>query len=128
MKTLIIATPSAINESYVGKIITKLDELGVSILGIKMSSLDIHNLSKQKQKEKNLQKKKEIQKALKVPCVLIIAKGGNAIQKGKEIEKIFGNEKVHVSQNLEIAKYEIERFFKKKEIFEYEKIKTELFK
>ena len=118
MRALLIAKPIALNEGVSGEIFHKAEELGLRIEGMKTMLLDVHELARKKNADDD--ELKEKQKALKVPAVLAVVRGENAIEILEKINKIYAG-KVHVSANEEVAKYEIARFFKDDEMFEYEK-------
>jgi len=117
LKTLIIIKPSALAKKALGLIISKFENKKIEIVAVKTLDFDIHSLERKSNEEKEEKKKIEMKNAQKIPCVLIIAQGENAISVGQELKKEF-NDYVHVSLNEETAKYEINRFFDKKEIFE----------
>ncbi len=117
---LIIAKPAAIAENMLGKIIQAIEKEGLSIAGMKMQSIDIHYLQNKLKNEKREEMKPQIELAKKVPAVLIAAYGEMESEVAKKLEEEFAW-KLHVSSNEEVAKYELVRFFKEEEIFEYEK-------
>ena len=117
MKTLIIIKPSALAKKALGLIISKFESKAVEIVAVKTLNFDIHSLERKSKEEKIVEKKVEMKNAQKIPSVLIIAQGENAVNVGQELKKEF-KDLVHVSLNEETAKYEINRFFDKKEIFE----------
>ena len=118
MRSLIIAKPQAVSERLLGKMLLEIDSASLRILGIKAEMLDMHNLKSKVAKENDSKKIEQVIEALKVPSVLIAVSGKNAVATGKKIKDEYGNA-VHVSLNEETAKYEIERFFKNEELFEY---------
>ncbi len=124
MKSLIIVAPKAINKKMLWEITKKLEENFV-IVGYKFEKLDINNLTKKQ--AGNLLTQEEIKKGLLVPCAMIIIEGEKTIDFGKVLKSELGSEIVHVSENEEVARYEIERFFKKEEIFEHDKINENVF-
>ena len=69
-----------------------------------------------KESDKNNAKMSDL---LKTPTMLIIIEGKEAIKFGKNLEKEYGKENIHISTSESVAGYEIERFFEKKEIFDY---------
>lgn len=119
MKCLIIVTPKAINRGYLGEIVIKIEN-HAKIIGFKMANLDINNLSLKTNSLEN-------SAGLLVPCALIIAESNDAVELGKKIREEYGPTMVHISENSEISKYEIERFFEKKEIFEHKKVDEKVF-
>ncbi len=117
MKTLIIIKPSAIAKKALGLIITKIENENITIVAVKTMNFDIHSFERKILEEKSEEKIVEMKAAEKIPCVLVIAQGENAINIGQRLKKEFSDD-IHVSLNEETAKYEINRFFEKKEIFE----------
>ena len=113
MKSLIIIKPSALAKKALGLIISKIEEQKLTIVAIKTLNFDIHSL----ERKSNEEKKVVMKLAEKIPSVLVIVNGEEAINFGQMLKKNFKDD-VHVSLNEETAKYEINRFFDKKEIFE----------
>lgn len=124
MKSLIIVAPKAVNKKMFSKITKELEEQFV-IVGCKFEKLDINNLAKKN--EKKIITQKEMEEGLTVPCAMIIVEGENIINFGKSLKNKFGEDIIHVSENEEVARYEIERFFKKEEIFEHKKVNEKIF-
>jgi hypothetical protein len=120
LKNLIIVKPSALAKKVLGLIIQRIEEKNAIIVSIKTSLFDIHSIEKKLIEEQEEKNKKELINAKKIPCVLIIIQGSDAINFGQNLKKEF-NDYIHVSLNEETAKYEINRFFEKNEIFENEK-------
>lgn len=120
MAFLIVVKPAAIAENNLGKIIQAIEKEGLSIAGMKMQSIDIHYLQNKLKNEKREEMKPQIELAKKVPAVLIAAYGERESEAAKKLEEEF-TWKLHVSSNEEVAKYELARFFKDEEIFEYAK-------
>lgn len=119
MKSLIIIKPSALAKKSFGLIISRIEKENVSIVSMKTTGFDIHLFKKKLNEEQNEEKKIQMQNAKKIPCVLIIIQGENAVNVGQNLKKEF-NDLIHSSLNEETAKYEINRFFEKEEVFENE--------
>lgn len=117
MKSLIIVKPSALAKKVLGLIILKIEEQNLTIVAVKTLNFDIHSLERKSIEEKSEEKKIQMKIAERIPSILIIVSGDEAINFGQMLKKIFKDD-VHVSLNEETAKYEINRFFDKKEIFE----------
>ena len=109
MKNLIIVKPSALAKKVLGLIIQRIEEKNAIIVSIKTSLFDIHSIEKKLIEEQEEKNKKELINAKKIPCVLIIIQGSDAINFGQNLKKEF-NDYIHVSLNEETAKYEINRF------------------
>ena len=121
VRTLIIAKPAAVNGGSVSDILKMVEEAGLKVVALKEEMLDAHHLKKDIEKEKDPEMKRRLEEALKVPCVLISAEGKDAVLVGKRIKERF-DWKVHVSASEEVGKYETARFFKKEEVFSYDKV------
>ncbi len=117
MKSLIIIKPSALAKKVLGLIISKIEEQKLTIVAVKTLNFDVHSLERKSSDEENEGKKIQMKMAEKIPCVLVIVSGDEAINFGQMLKKNFKDD-IHVSLNEETAKYEINRFFDKKEIFE----------
>jgi len=118
LHALIIIKPSAVNDKLLGQIISKIEQAGLIIEGIKTDLLDIHGLKNKINKEQDLNKIDSLKEGMKVPCVLMVVFGKNVIEICKTIESEFETN-IHASANEEVAKYEISRFFKTEELFAY---------
>jgi nucleoside diphosphate kinase len=94
-------------------------DAGLFIEGLKALAIDANNLKQKASKEKDPSKVGEIKEALKVPSVMIVIRGKEAIGICEKIKDEFGDN-VHTSSNEETAKYEISRFFKDEELFDYD--------
>ena len=140
-QTLVIIKPDAVNRCIVGKVIQRFEEKGLQIKAMKMELLQPYALKKHYAHHKD---KKFFEGLISymasIPSVLMIVKGKDAIKvvrkmvgstQGREAEPgtIRGDYSVsnqsnivHASENEEAAKEEIERFFKKEEIYKYQKM------
>ncbi|MEI7961087.1 MAG: nucleoside-diphosphate kinase [archaeon] len=140
-RTLVILKPDSVNRSLLGRIITRFEEKGLKIVGMKMEHLNIYKL---KEHYAHLADKPffgEIAKYMSsIPCVLMVIEGKDVVS---VVRKLVGETNgrsalpgtirgdfamsvqsnlVHASENDEIAKYEIKRFFKDEELFDYDKM------
>ncbi len=119
MKNLIIITPKAFCEKKFLEVIKKINENDYKIIGMKLERMDIFSLQKKVGKESEKDKAKEMSELLKTPTMLIAIEGKEAVKFGKNILEEYGKEYIHTSSSESVAGYEIERFFEKKEIFDY---------
>ncbi|NMA44568.1 MAG: nucleoside-diphosphate kinase [Candidatus Diapherotrites archaeon] len=119
MKSLIIITPKAFREKKFLEIMKKINENNYKIIGMKLERMDMFFLQKKVGKESDKNNAKKMSDLLKTPTMLIIIEGKEAIKFGKNLEKEYGKENIHISTSESVAGYEIERFFEKKEIFDY---------
>ena len=140
-QSLVIIKPDAVNRCLIGKVIQRFEEKGLQIKAMKMELLQPYALKEHYAHHKD---KKFFEGLIKymasIPSVLMIVEGKDAIKvvrkmvgstQGREAEpgSIRGDYSisnqsniVHASENDEAAKEEIERFFKKEEIYEYQKM------
>ena len=138
-KTLVLIKPSAIQRSLVGEVVSRFEKKGLQIIGFKMMTLSDDLL---KTHYAHLVKKpffKRIKDSMQVTPVFALAlKGVDAVEvvrkmsgatNGRNAEPgtIRGDYSmsiqeniVHTSDSPENAAIELDRFFNKDEIFEYE--------
>ncbi len=142
-RSLIIIKPDAIQRSLVGKIITRFEEKGLKLIGMKMMQLEDALIEAHyghlKEKPFFPSIKKFMQSA---PVIVFAVSGINAVNavrlivgptKGYEADagSIRGDYSlstqsnvVHASDSKENAEQEIERFFAPYEILDYDKVDT----
>ncbi len=142
-RSLIIIKPDGIQRNLVGKILTRFEEKGLKLIGMKMMYLEDAMIEAHyghlKDKPFFPQIKKFMQSA---PVVVFVAAGINAINairiiagptKGYEADagSIRGDfslsmqsNVVHASDSKESAEEEIIRFFREDELLDYEKVDT----
>jgi nucleoside-diphosphate kinase len=140
-QTLIIAKPDAINRCLLGKIISRFEEKGLKIVGLKMDQLKVYAL---REHYKHHVDKPFFEEMLaymsSIPCVLMVIEGKDAVGVVRKlVGETCGREAapgtirgdysmgtqtnlVHASENEEQAKEEIARFFKQEELFQYDKM------
>jgi nucleoside diphosphate kinase len=126
LKSLIIIKPSAIAQKALGLIFSRIENEKVTIISAKTMNFDIHLFDKKIIAQESEEIKEKMSKAKRIPCILIVIKGEDAVNVGQHLKKEFGD-LVHVSLNEETAKYEMNRFFEKKELFENEENDFEYF-
>ena len=124
---MIIVKPSALAKKALGLIIQRVEEKGVRLVSIKTSLLDVHSIEKKLLEEKEEKNKQELINAKKIPCVLIIIQGKSSVNVGQDLKKEF-DDLIHVSLNEETAKYEINRFLKRKKFLRMKKVMEIIFK
>ena len=140
-RTLIIIKPDGVNRALVGRIINRFEDKGLKIVGLKMEKLQVYKL---KEHYAHLTNKPFFEELLHymsgIPCILMAIEGKDAVS---VVRKLVGEtcgrdalpgtirgdfsmstqtNLVHASENDEVAKYEIARFFKEEELFEYDKM------
>jgi nucleoside-diphosphate kinase len=142
-KTLIIMKPDAMQRNLLGQIISRFERKGLKIVGIKMLQLGDELLEEHYAHHKDKPFFQEIKRYMKSSPVIVMALAGiNAISatrlivgptKGYEADagSIRGDfsmsaqsNLIHASDSKETAEKEMERFFKKDELFDYVKIDT----
>lgn len=140
-QTLIIFKPDAVNRGIVGEILHRFERKGMKIVGLKMMQLtdEILNIHYKHHLDKDwFSNYKKFMKS--APALLVILEGLNTVEVVRKMagpthgaeappgtirgdySLSQGYNIVHAADSLEIAKEEIERFFKKEEIFPYEKV------
>jgi nucleoside-diphosphate kinase len=140
-RTLVIFKPDSVNRALVGRIISRFEDKGLKIVGLKMEHLKVYTL---KQHYSHLENKSFFQELLSymtsIPCILMVLEGKDAVNVVRRIvgptngrEALPGtirgdfamssqSNMVHASENDEVAKYEIKRFFKDEELYDYDKM------
>ena len=140
-KTLIIIKPDALQRNLVGDIIGRFEKKGLKIVGMKMMELDDLKLDEHYAHHKDKPFFASLKKFMKVsPVVIIALEGQDAIQsvrlltgdtKGSDADAgtIRGdfaisvqNNLIHASDGLEAAEKELDRFFGKDELYDYNRI------
>lgn len=144
-RTLVMIKPDAVNRTIVGEIIHRFETKGLKIAGMKMVHLDEKTLGehyshhKEKPFYRNL-----IKFMMHAPSLLIVLEGNNVVDivrrmagptHGAEAPQgtIRGDYSlsnqcniVHASDSVETANKEIKRFFRDNEVFDYQRIDTEM--
>ena len=139
-KSLILLKPDSIQRSLVGPIISKIEQKGIKIVGIRMLQVD-ENLAKQhyhihegKPFFSNL-----IEFITSAPIIAIVFEAPNCVSQIRSIvgatdpseanpgtirgdlASTIDANLIHASDSIESAKYESELFFPNNEIFDYQK-------
>ncbi len=144
-RSLIIIKPDAVNRSIIGEIIHRFERRGLKLVAIKMDHLSNEILDEHYSHLKDKPFFPRIRKFMKsAPSILMVIEGNNVVE---IIRKMAGvthggeanpgtirgdyslsiqNNIVHASDSVEAAEKEIKRFFKKEEIFSYEKIDSSM--
>ena len=143
-RSLIIIKPDAVQRNLVGEIITRFERKGLKIIGVKMMDIESVILDEHYAHIKDKPFFPGIRDFMQsCPVVVMAVEGINAIS---AIRLIVGPTKaweanagtirgdfslstqsniVHASDSIENGVIEVERFFKKEEVFEYKKIDTD---
>ncbi|MFC1733246.1 nucleoside-diphosphate kinase [candidate division KSB1 bacterium] len=144
-RSLIIIKPDAVNRTIMGEIIHRFERKGLKIVGMKMSHLDEETLGEHyshhvgKPFYKNL-----VKFMMHCPALMIVLEGNDVVEVVRKIAGETHGAKalpgtirgdyslstqcniVHASDSVENAKKEISRFFKDNELFDYNRIDTEM--
>ncbi len=143
-KSLIIIKPDAVQRNLIGSIVTRFENKGLKIIGMKMMSIEDTLLEEHYAHIKDKPFFPGIRDFMKsCPVVVMAVEGINAIS---AIRIIVGPTKaweadagtirgdfslstqsniVHASDSVENGEIEVKRFFNKDEIFSYSKIDTD---
>jgi len=143
-RTLVIIKPDALNRSLIGKIISRFEEKGLTIIAMKMKQLKSEELTKHYAHHKGKPFFEELLKFMSsAPSILLVLEGKDAVTVTRKIcgatnareaepGTIRGdysmstqNNLVHASDSIETAEKEINMFFDKKEIYSYKKLGIE---
>lgn len=137
-KTLVIFKPSAIDRRLVGKIISRIEDKGFVIAGIKMMQLDENIL---REHYAHLVDKpffpSLVESMTSTPVIVACLAGAEAVRVFREMTGVTNGRNaapgtlrgdfcmssqtniVHASDSVENAEIELKRFFKTEEIFNY---------
>ncbi|MDD2960820.1 MAG: nucleoside-diphosphate kinase [Muribaculaceae bacterium] len=137
-KTLVILKPSAIARELIGKVITRFEEKGLLIVGIKMMKLSEELL---REHYSHLVSKPFFPLILDsmtaLPVIVMCVKGKDAVEVVRQMTGTTNSRKaapgtirgdfgmsgqeniVHASDSVESAEIELKRFFRDDEIFDY---------
>lgn len=137
-KTLVILKPSAIERCLTGEIISRIQQKGLIICGLKMMQLDEEILREHYAHLVNKPFFPEIVKSMTAsPVVVMCLKGIDAVAVFREMTGVTNGRKaksgtlrgdfcmsasaniVHASDSVENAQIELNRFFRADEIFDY---------
>lgn len=139
-KTLIIAKPDAIQRGLVGEIITRLEQKGLKLVGLKLASLDEAMLRSHYAEHVDRSFYKGLEQFMKSsPVVLMVWEGYECIESVRKLVGATnprqaapgsirgdlaigaGRNLVHASDTKKSAAAEVASFFKPEELFEYDK-------
>jgi nucleoside-diphosphate kinase len=139
-RTLIIVKPDALQRNLLGRIITRFEEKGLKIAGMKMGYLSDDLLNEHYSHIADKPFFNDLKDFMKSsPVVFMVLEGVEVIDtvriivgptKGRSADagSVRGdfsmsnsNNVVHASDSLEMAGKEIKRFFKSEELFDYSK-------
>jgi nucleoside-diphosphate kinase len=140
-KTLVIIKPDAVSRSLVGEIIHRFERKGLEVVGLKMAHLQDKELEEHYIHLKDKPFFKDLVDFMKhSPSILMVIEGVRAVEAVRflagstygleadpgtirgDFSMSTSNNVVHASDSVENAKKEIDRFFKKDEIFSYKRV------
>jgi len=143
-RTLIIIKPDALHRNLVGEIIRRFERKGLKISGMKMVQLDDLKLDEHYAHHKDKPFFDDLKSYMKIsPVILMVLEGPEVIDavrlvvgstRGVEADAgtirgdlaMTNRNLVHASDSLDTAKEEIARFFGEDDLFNYEKIDSEM--
>lgn len=141
--TLVILKPDAIQRRLIGKIITRFEEKGLQIMGLKLM-----RMTEELARRNYIQHKGRdfyeplVRHMTSSPVIVLVLRGKEVIETTRKMAGFtFGTKAepgtirgdyaisnrfnlIHVSDSLETAEREISIFFKKEELLEYENVDT----
>ena len=138
-KTVIIVKPDGVQRGLVGEVTKRLEQKGLKIVGMKMTSLQSEQLKEHYAHHADKPFYQGLEDFMKSsPVVAICAEGRNAVAAVRLIAGVTrGHEAdagtirgdlamgvcnvIHCSDSIENGKAEVERFFAEDEIFSYDK-------
>ena len=143
-KTLILLKPDALQRGLIGRITSRIEERGLQIVGMKMISLDEAKCSEHYAhlKDKPFYPKL-VEFMASAPVVAMAVSGVDAVKVVRDMcgptnarnapaGTIRGDlslstqyNVIHASDSVEASQKEVERFFEKNELFEWERIMSE---
>ncbi len=145
-RTLIIIKPDALQRGLLGEIIHRFEDKGLKLIGMKMMKMSDVLLDKHYAQHKGKYFFGKLKKFMKLlPVILMVWEGLEAVRvaramcgptdgKNAPAGTIRGDFSmstsaniVHSSENIKAAKKEIKLFFKKEELFNYQKPDLEFF-
>ena len=137
-KTLVIFKPSAIDRRLVGKIISRIEDKGFAIVGMKMMQLDEKILHEHYAHLINKPFFPSLVESMtSTPVIIACLAGVEAVKVFREMTGVTNGRNaapgtirgdfcmssqaniIHASDSVENAKIELARFFKSEEIFDY---------
>lgn len=140
-KTLVIIKPDGVNRSLIGEVIKRFERKGLKVVGMKMERLSPEIMGEHYFHHKG---KPFVEGLINfmtaIPSVLLVLEGKEAISvvrklagptngRDAELGTIRGDYSIstqsnviHASENKDAANVEIDRFFKKTELWDYDKM------
>lgn len=142
-KTLVILKPDAIQRRLIGKIITRFEEKGLQIVGLKLMRMTEELARRNYVQHKGRDFYEPLVRYMtSSPVIVLVLMGKEVIETARKMAGFtFGTKAepgtirgdyaisnrfnlIHVSDSQETAEREISIFFKKEELLEYESVDT----
>jgi len=139
-KTLVLIKPDAIQRNLIGEIITRFEDKGLKVAGIKMMRLTDDILDEHYSHLKDRPFFEDIKRfMMSIPVIAMCIEGFDAVDTVRAMAGVTLSREaesgtirgdlgmsvqsnlVHASDSLETAEEELKRFFGDEEVFEYEK-------
>lgn len=139
-QTFVLLKPDAVQRGLLGKITSRLEDKGLQLVGMKMIQLDDAVLDVHYAHLKDKPFFAGIKTFMKsAPCIGSVWQGKEAVEVVRLLCGVTNSRKaapgtirgdfsvsmqanlIHASDSLETAKLEVKRFFKKEELFHYQK-------
>ncbi len=140
-QTFVLLKPDAVQRGLLGKIVSRLEEKGLQLVGMKMIYLDDALLDEHYAHLKDKPFFPGIKTFMKSgPCIASVWQGKEAVDVVRQLCGVTNSRKalpgtirgdlgvsmqanlIHASDSVETAKVEVKRFFKKDELFHYSKV------
>lgn len=137
-KTLVILKPSCLQRGLVGEVTKRFEQKGLRLCGMKMCQLTDEQMSQHYAQHAGKPFFQQLKDAMMVtPVIVCCYEGVEAVEVVRQMAGVTNGRKampgtirgdfsmsfqeniVHTSDSIETAKIELQRFFKKDEIFDY---------
>ena len=137
-RTLILLKPDAVTKKFCGKVIARFEEAGLTICGCKMMNLDAVVLREHYAHIADKPFYPEVEKFMQsAPVIALVLEGENSIALIRDMLGVTGSRKAapgtiradlgvdmmvnvaHASDSAESAEKEVNRFFRKEELYVY---------
>ena len=137
-KTLVILKPSCLQRGLVGEVTKRFEQKGLRLCGMKMCQLTDEQMSQHYAQHAGKPFFQQLKDAMMVtPVIVCCYEGIDAVEVVRQMAGVTNGRKaqpgtirgdfsmsfqeniVHISDSIETAKIELQRFFKEDEIFDY---------
>lgn len=144
-RTLVIIKPDAVNRALVGEVVSRFERKGIKVVGMKMMHLSDRLLEEHYAHLAARPFFRSIKEFMKrAPSIVMVLEGRKVVDVVRKLAGVtegteampgtirgdfslsIQNTIIHASDSIETAEKEIKRFFKGDELFEYQKVDTEM--